>query len=136
MAIFDELKSIGKVLQEAGKIELYTQILEIQEKLLEMQNNISELDKDNKELQEKLKNKEILIFEKNSYWINKEGGKEGPYCTCCWDDINKTIRMQPDGNPAYFSCPKCENNGVEIYPEKNLLNKQFNNRNTFNDYGL
>ncbi len=30
MAIFDELKSVGKVLQEAGKIEQYQQILDTQ----------------------------------------------------------------------------------------------------------
>ena len=34
MAIFDELKSVAGVLQEAGKIEQYRQILDAQKELL------------------------------------------------------------------------------------------------------
>ncbi len=117
MAIFDELKSVGKVLQEAGKIPQYQQILEVQEKLLEMQNKIFELDRENKDLKDRLETKESLIFENNAYWrIDKNGKKEGPICSCCWDDNKKPIRMQPSGHPAYYSCPKCENKNVKIYP--------------------
>ena len=43
MAIFDELKSVAGVLQEAGKIEQYRQILDAQKELLEMQKQISDL---------------------------------------------------------------------------------------------
>ena len=42
MTIFDELKSVAGVLQEAGKIEQYWQILGAQKELLEMQVRISE----------------------------------------------------------------------------------------------
>lgn len=118
MAIFDELKSVAGVLQEAGKIEQYRQILDAQQKLLEMQKRISDLEGENKELSEKLKTQESLVFEKNAYWLEKDGGKDGPYCSCCWDDDKKTIRMQPCGNPAYFDCPKCKNKGVQIHPER------------------
>lgn len=119
MAIFDELKSVASVLQEAGKIEQYQQILEAQKELLEMQKQISDLTTENKELKEKLKIQESLVFRNNAYWTEKDGKTDGPYCSCCWDDDRKTIRMQPNGHPAYFGCPKCENKGVEIYPEKN-----------------
>lgn len=118
MAIFDELKSIGRTLQEAGKIELYGKILEIQEKLLELQNQLLFLEAENKQLKEKLQIKESLIFENNAYWIEKGDGKEGPYCSCCWDNDEKTIRMQPAPDPAYFDCPKCKNKNIVIYPEK------------------
>lgn len=120
MAIFDELKSIAKTLQEAGKIELYQQILDIQEKLLEMQKRISDIEIENKELREKLKIQESLVFKDNAYWTEKGGKKDGPYCSCCWDNDRKTIRMQPCGNPAYFDCPKCKNKGVKIYPERDI----------------
>ena len=72
MAIFDELKSIGKVLREADKIEQYNQILDVQEKLLEMQKRIIELDSENRVLKEQLETKASLIFEKNAYWIEQE----------------------------------------------------------------
>lgn len=127
MAIFDELKSIGKVLQEAGKIDLYQQILDVQQQLLEMQNRISFLDKENKELKEKLETRDSLIFEKNAYWLEVDGKKDGPLCSCCWDDDRKTIRMQPCGNPAYFDCPKCKNKGVKIHEDKNVYTPRVNN---------
>ncbi len=117
MGIYDGLKDAAGILKEAGKIEQYRQILEVQEKLLEMQKQISELETENKTLKEKLDTKGQLVFENNSYWLVQGGKNDGPYCSCCWDDNRKTIRMQPCGNPAYFSCPKCENKSVKIYAD-------------------
>ena len=37
MTIFDQIKLVGKVLQEDGKIEQYQQIVDTQQELLEMQ---------------------------------------------------------------------------------------------------
>jgi len=110
MAIFDELKSIGKILQEAGKIEQYKQILEAQEKLLEMQKKINDLGEENKKLKEQLKIKENLVYENNVYWSKRDGeDKDGPFCSRCWDKNKDLIRMHPCGNPAYSECPECEN---------------------------
>ena len=114
MAIFDELKSVANVLREADKIPQYQQILGVLEKLIEMQNRILTLETENKELVESLKIQESLVFENNAYWIEKDSKKDGPYCSCCWDDHKKTIRMQPCGNPAFYSCPKCANKSVKV----------------------
>lgn len=108
MAIFDELKSIGKVLQEAGKIEQFKQILEAQKELNEMQNKIFELETKNKELEAKLKIKEALVYnkDKKSYWA-KEG--DGPFCSRCWDVDKKDVRLNSIvDNPAFSICPECE----------------------------
>lgn len=118
MSVFDELKSVAGVLQEAGKIEQYRQILDALRDLLELQKKISELENVNSELRSKLEIKENLIFEKNSYWLQNGEKKDGPFCSCCWDDDRKTIRMQPCGNPAYFDCPKCKNKGVQVFDDR------------------
>ena len=117
MAILDELKSIGKTLREVDKIPQYEQILDVMEKLIEMQKRISDLELDNKDLKDKLQTKDSLVHENNAYWINRDGKKEGPFCTCCWDDHQKTIRIQPAGNPAFCTCPKCKNT-VKVYPDR------------------
>ncbi len=116
MAIFDVLKTTAFVLKEANKIEEYQKILDVLEQLLEMQKRISDLETENKELKEKLKIQESLVFENNAYWIKKDGKKDGPYCSCCWDDDKKTIRMQPCGNKAFSSCPRCDNKSIQIDP--------------------
>ena len=110
MALFDELKSIGNVLQEAGKIEQYKQILDALQKLLEMQKRIDELETGNKKLKEKLETKVSLQFENGAYWAIKKGAsKDGPFCSRCWDVEKNTVRMKPGvSNPAFHSCPECK----------------------------
>lgn len=108
MAIFDELKSIGKVLQEAGKIEQYQQILEAQQKLLEMQKRIYELEMDNKKLQKEIEIKENLMHEGNVYWIVTGGRKDGPFCTSCWDSKRTLIRLHRNEDSTRIYCPTCK----------------------------
>jgi hypothetical protein len=118
MTVFDILKTAATIAKESGKLELQGEILGVYEKLLEQQKRISDLESENKDMKEKLKIQEDLVFGNNAYWIEKDTKKEGPYCSCCWDNDKKPIRMQPCGNPAYFDCPKCANKGIEIYPER------------------
>ena len=108
MVIFDELKSVGKVLQEAGKIQQYQQILDAQQKLLEMQRRIAELETDNKKLQEEFEIKETLIPDGNAYWIQKDGLKDGPFCTSCWDSERKLMRLHESQVSDNLHCPKCK----------------------------
>jgi endogenous inhibitor of DNA gyrase (YacG/DUF329 family) len=116
MSIFDTFKSIIKVLQDAGKIELVQQILEIQQELLDMQKKISDLESKNKECEEKLRIKENLIYENNAYWINKENKKDGPFCSRCWDKDMRLIRLHTCPNPTARICPACKTI-VNIEPE-------------------
>jgi hypothetical protein len=106
MAIFDELRSIGRVLQEAGKIEQYQQILDAQEKLLEQQKRIFDLEKENQELKEKFNLKKNLIHRAEVYYL-KDGEKEdGPFCAKCYDVEGLLVRMT-HWNPGVNRCPNC-----------------------------
>jgi len=117
MDVFDGLKTAGKVLQEAGKIEQYAQILEAQKNLLEQQKRISDLEIENKDLKEKLELKGKVKFERNAYWIVEEGKEDdGPFCSCCYDDGKKLIRMMPGWSESERNCPKCKNKGVSVRP--------------------
>jgi len=110
MGIFDELKSVGKALQEAGKIEQYQQILETQEKLLEMQKRIFELENENKKLKENRRVRESLILRADVYFLPKSDGTEdGPFCTKCFDvDVNLVrVHSNEDGG-GYGWCPNCK----------------------------
>jgi len=110
MGIFDELKSIGKIFQEAGKIDLYQKVLEIQKKLLEMQKTIQGLEEDNQELKKKLEIKEKIYYRDNAYWFkDKEGKENGPYCSHCWDFENKLMHLHSCPGFKFFKCPHCKN---------------------------
>jgi len=116
MGILD-LNNIKEALQIAGKIEFYPQILEMQEKLLDQHKKISDLETENKGLKEKLEIQGSLVFENNAYWMDTNSKKDGPYCSCCWDDHKKPIRLHPCGNPAICECPKCKSR-VVVYPSR------------------
>jgi hypothetical protein len=106
MVVFDELKSVAQVLQEAGKIEQYRQILDAQKELLQMQKKIQDIETEKADLLRKLEIRSDIFFENNVYW-RKMGGdkKEGPYCSRCWDEKGKLIHMHNDGDS--FFCPAC-----------------------------
>ena len=114
MGLFDNLKTIGNVLQEVGKIELYQQLLEFSATLLKFQHENSELNKEIEVLKEKLKIRDMLYFDNNAYWT--EPNKDGPFCCRCWDKNKDIIRMQNNNN-IYFTCPECKNvyQGPEYY---------------------
>ena len=108
MSMIDGLKTAGKVLHEAGKIEQYEQILDAQQKMLEMQSNIADLIEENKRLKQKLELQTSLSFENNAYWSVTDEKKDGPFCSRCWDVDKNTVRLTPGVNNRSFStCPGC-----------------------------
>jgi regulator of replication initiation timing len=106
MGVFDNLKTIGNVLKEVGKIELYQQLLEASANLLELQNENAKLKTKLTQLEEKLKNKDDLIPINNAYW--KKSDNDGPFCTRCWDKNTDLIRMVNNQDITYY-CPECKN---------------------------
>lgn len=114
MGLFDVLKTTAIVLKEANRIDLYNQILDVQNQLLDMNKTINDLESENNKLKEKLKIKEQLIYEDNTYWIMGEGNKkDGPFCTRCWDKNFDLIRLHHTDENSYKICLECKN-GVRI----------------------
>lgn len=117
MSIIDDIKSIAKTIQQADNIELYQKILNVQAEALEVVEQNNKLRDENHELKEKLKIKENLKHERNSYWIESDGKNDGPFCSRCWDVDKNLVRLHPCGNPAYYDCPNCKAGSVLVKPE-------------------
>lgn len=116
MGVLSEIQLIGKALQEAGKIELYTKLLEIQEKTLEVQEENRVLKERILHLSEELKIKGNLRFGDKAYYLKIEGSKEdGPFCSSCWDAQKKLIRLHK--LIQRFWCPVCKNFGPSTVGE-------------------
>ena len=50
-----------------------------------------------------------LFVKDKVYFHKKENKEDGPFCTKCWDDEKKLIRMvRRQGNTVFFTCPKCK----------------------------
>ena len=117
MGIIDDIKSIAKTIQQADNIALYQKILDVQGEALEVVEENNKLREENKELKEKLKIKETLVHDNNAYWIKSVEGKDGPFCSRCWDVEKNLVRLHPCGNPADYDCPDCKCGCTRVRPE-------------------
>ena len=89
-------------------IELYRKILDLQGEAMELVEENSGLKKEIESVKEKLQLKESLKFERNAYWTDGAGGKDGPFCSKCWDVEKLLVRMLSTSDPGYVECPKCK----------------------------
>jgi len=101
--------------------ELVSENLQLKEEGFKLKRQI-ENDKHEKNIQAKLN------FENNHYYINEGSKKDGPFCTNCWDDKKKLIRLH-QGNPhnglTNFTCPNCKtitSIGHYIQPQQRVRN--------------
>ena len=120
MNIIDNIKSVAKIIQKADNIELYQKILDVQAEALEVVEENNKLREENGKLKEKLEIKKKLKYKDNAYWIEstdkKEGEKDEPFCSRCWDVDKNLVRLHPCGNPAFYNCPNCKSGSIKVKP--------------------
>lgn len=105
--MMDIVQSIKDVWNCAKKLEQH----ELLEKLADLKDVCYELRDENRELREKIAEKEShhFVFENNMYWDqNLDGTRDGPYCTSCWDNCGKAIRMHKSRTNELYNCPICK----------------------------
>lgn len=96
-----DAKELADIFQKIGKREQFKEILKLDDE-------VEKLKKENKELREKLEFKEDIEFRDNAYWKKSSG--DGPYCSACWDDKSKMIRLLPTDNYGnFYECEICGN---------------------------
>lgn len=107
MGIVAELREAADVAREIDNLDLYRRILDLQ-------GEVQELIQENRDLREKIRRLEEaqefegkLEFDQGVYWKQTEDGKEGPFCTRCWDSEEGRIRLHDYGR-SRFKCPACE----------------------------
>ena len=99
MGVVDTLKETIGLIQKVDNIDLYRQ-------MLDLQTQVMSLLEENKSLRTTLETRATLTFKSDAYWRD---GNEGPFCSRCWDDEKKLIRLHLGGlAPA---CPKCKTAG-------------------------
>lgn len=102
----DIIQGLKEALNCAKRLEQH----ELLEMLADLKDLCYELRDENRELKERLAKKEShnFVFENNMYWDRREDGlREGPYCTSCWDNNGKSIRMHNCLDNDLHTCPVC-----------------------------
>lgn len=106
MGLYEGIKDVAKVVQQADNIELYKTLLDLSSQALDMQAEISALQKENEELKMELFKKKSVIRHKGIY-ITLDGEQPGiVYCSACYGKDNTFIQMF-DYDEECYQCSVC-----------------------------
>lgn len=119
MGIFEEFKAFSEMVLKLGSADINAKLIEIQSKIIGIQQENIELSKELNDLKALNEIRENLIFDNNMYWIRKSDKNDGPYCTKCFDENGKLIRLHSQGSD--YKCPSC-NTYIDTDLKDNLNN--------------
>lgn len=106
MGLYEGIKDVAKIVQQADNVELYRMLLELSAQALDMQAENATLQRQNEELKAELLKKRSVIRHKGIY-ITLEGEQPGiVYCSSCYGKDNKLIQMF-DYDEECYQCPVC-----------------------------
>lgn len=125
MGMYEEIKDSINL---NDNVELLKNFMDIQKGYLQMKGELEEANKKIKQLEEKLTLKEKLIYKDNMYYINDGDKLDGPYCSRCYDDKNKLVRMHI--NRYNYQCPV---DGVKVSTEEQRKMEEENERKSSKD---
>ena len=113
MSLYDGIKDVAKIVQQADNIDLYRKLLDLSAQALDLQADNAKLKEENAQLK-KQKDYEKRIRRHLQPYLTIEG--EEPtvfYCSVCWGSDNKLIQMRVVRETDYYSsslsCIKCAN---------------------------
>ena len=103
MGLYEGIKDVAKVVQQADNIEIYKKLLDLSAQALEMQSEIASLRAENASLKSeinsiqdvvchKIKNNDALTHE-YPYVTLKSDPQEIRYCAICWGRDKKLIPL-------------------------------------------
>ncbi len=113
-----------KIIELIKDPDLRMKITELYGQNIELKEENHKLRMEQQETKEKSKINSELIHKENHYYR----GKDGPFCTKCWDVDNKLVRLHegsPGNGQRYFHCPNCKSGthiGEYIQPEVGGVN--------------
>lgn len=112
MGLYEGIKDVAKVMQQADNIKLYQQLLDLSAQALDLQAQVTRLSNENIELK-KARDSESQIVRHRELYLTLDSDNEDPsiiYCTHCWDSERKLIQTR--ANNGTFQCPHCSTCGA------------------------
>lgn len=108
MSLYDGIKDVAKVMQQADNIELYRQLLDLSSQALDMQAEIARLQDENSRLTKEINKRADVIYHKSKavdslhdeypYITLKSDPEQIRYCAVCWGRDNKLIPLYDELN--------------------------------------
>jgi hypothetical protein len=110
VSTLETLKGIAALVKKIGDIELNSKIIDLQSEVYEL---LEENHKLRQEIESLKNEKEIennLTVKGHFYFRKNENSEDGPFCTSCWDNSKKLIRVHVSDSYGVeiASCPVCK----------------------------
>lgn len=105
MGLYEGIKGVAKIVQQADNIDLYKTLLDLGAQALDLQAEIFALKKENEILKSEIEHKKRVIRHKGLY-VTLEDEEEIFYCAACYGKEEKYIQMFKYDNASY-KCPVC-----------------------------
>lgn len=108
MGLYEGIKDVARVVQQADNIELYKQLLDLGAQALDMQSEISRLRTENEELKREKSRRDDIVYHQTKqvdeltrehpYITLKSDTEEIRYCAVCWGKDRKLIPLYDELN--------------------------------------
>ena len=106
MGLYEGIKDVAKIVQQADNIDLYRQLLDLGTQALDMQSEIKRLQEENAKLKGDLYRQQNIERHNGIYITLKEDDRKIPYCSTCYGKDDKMIQME-DAACGEYQCPVC-----------------------------
>ena len=114
MGLYEGIKDVAKVIQQADNIDLYKRLLDLGSQALDMQAEIAKLKEENEILKRRHDLTTKVQRHQGTYITLSDDSQSIRYCSNCWDCEQKLIQLNTRDYGTFF-CPHCKNK--DIYDE-------------------
>jgi hypothetical protein len=118
MSIYDLVKDAATIAQKANNFELYKLLLDVQKESLDLVEENRKLKEEIRSLKDNSYINETLIFKNNCYFKKDDVELNEPYCSKCWDDDKKLIRLHINdyygASGLTGTCHRCKTDSYNI----------------------
>ncbi len=111
MGLYDGIKDVARILQQADNIELYKQLIDLSAQALELQNEINKLHQENINLKKELEIEDDIERYEKLFVTRKSDNTKIKYCSHCWDAEHKLIQINVRQSGKFY-CHHCKINAI------------------------
>ena len=105
-AVLEAIKRARDVAKRLKDAEVQAILLDAQERALTLQEELLTLRAENLTLKQRLAVTHDVTFQDGTYWKKTAAGREGPFCSRCYDVEGLLVRLQYSQG-FWPRCPAC-----------------------------
>src|SRR5256885_467658 len=106
-ALVDGIKKVLAVAKRLKDADVQEILLDAQERALSLKEELVTLRAENLGLREQLAAKVAAEFDSGAYWSKTAEGRDGPFCSRCYDVDRRLVRMKQNLG-QWHRCPQCD----------------------------